>query len=192
MSMKILIVYGTTEGQTAKISHFIGGTLKDGGHEVTVADASQTPPSPALYDAVIIGASIHMHRYQSAVLHYITSHIETLRKMPGAFFSVCLAIASDFEEEHKEARKIAADFLKHAGWEPVMTTQIAGALKYRQYDFFTRLIMKMIARKEGRTTDSSKDYEYTDWNAVREFAKEFTVRVRIHPVAAGTAEPVRY
>ncbi len=190
--MKILIIYGTTEGQTRKISHFMEVVLKDGGHEVTVADASETPPSPALYDAVIIGASIHMHRYQSAVLHYIMRHLEALRKMPGAFFSVCLAIASDFEEEHKEARKITADFLKHAGWEPVMTTQIAGALKYTQYDFFTRLIMKMIARKEGRTTDSSKDYEYTDWNAVREFVKEFTVRARIHPVTSGTTEPVRY
>ena len=43
--MKILIVYGTTEGQTQKISHFIEGILKDSGHEVTVANASETPPS---------------------------------------------------------------------------------------------------------------------------------------------------
>src|SRR5678815_5980290 len=69
--MKILIVYGTTEGQTRKISHFMEATLKDVGYEVTVADASETPPSPSAYDAVIIGASIHIHKYQSAVVHYI-------------------------------------------------------------------------------------------------------------------------
>jgi len=190
--MKILIVYGTTEGQTRKISHFMEATLKEAGHEVTVADASDAPPSPFMYDAVIIGASIHMHKYQSAVVHYINRHIDALNKMPGAFFSVCLAIASDLEEEHREARKITSDFLEHVGWKPLMTTQVAGALKYTQYDFFKRLIMKMIAKKEGRTTDTSKDYEYTDWNAVREFVKEFTATIKIHPVASENMEQVKY
>jgi menaquinone-dependent protoporphyrinogen oxidase len=190
--MKILIVYGTTEGQTRKISHFMEAILEDWGHEVTVADASETPPSPSSYDAVIIGASIHIHKYQSAIVHYIKRHIEALNKMPGAFFSVCLAIASDLEDEHRGARKITTDFLEEVAWKPLMTSQIAGALKYTQYDFFKRLIMKMIAKKEGRTTDTSRDYEYTDWNAVREFVKEFAVRAKIHPVASGTTEKVRY
>ena len=189
--MKILIVYGTTEGQTRTISHFMEGVLKDAGHDVTVADAAGTPPSPSTYDAVIIGASIHIHKYQSAVLNYINRHIEALKKMPGAFFSVCLAVASELEKEHKEAQKIATDFLERLGWKPVMTTQVAGALKYTQYGFFTRLIMKSIAKREGRTTDTSRDYEYTDWNAVREFVKEFAVRIKIHPIETGT-EAVTY
>ena len=62
-SMKILIVYGTTEGQTRKISNFIEAILKDSGHEVTVADASEAPPPPSSYDAVIIGASIYYTSY---------------------------------------------------------------------------------------------------------------------------------
>lgn len=190
--MKILIVYGTTEGQTQKISHFIEATLKDGGHEVTVADASKKPPSPSSFDAVIIGASVHIHKYQSEVLHYINRHIEDLNKIPSAFFSVCLAVASDMEEEHQEARKIMNDFLEQIGWKPLMTTQIAGALKYTQYGFFTRLVMKKIAKREGRTTDTSKDHEYTNWDAVREFAAEFAVKVKIHPVVGATTEEVRY
>jgi menaquinone-dependent protoporphyrinogen oxidase len=190
--MKILIVYGTTEGQTCKISHFMEAILKDGGHEVKVADACDTPPSPSSYDAVIIGASVHIHKYQSAVVHYINHHIEALNRIPGAFFSVCLAIASDLEEEHREARKITTDFLEHVGWRPLMTTQVAGALKYTQYDFFKKLIMKMIAKKEGRTTDTSRDYEYTDWNAVREFVTEFLVKIKIHPIAVGSAARVMY
>ena len=190
--MKILIVYGTTEGQTRKISHFMEAVLKDGGHEVTVADAPETPPSPSSYDAVIIGASIHIHKYQSAVLRYITHHIEALNKIPGAFFSVCLAVASDMDEEHKEAAKITNDFLEHTGCKPLMTTHIAGALKYTQYGFFTRLVMKRIARREGRTTDTSKDHEYTNWDAVREFAEEFAVKMKIHPIVAGATTQVRY
>jgi menaquinone-dependent protoporphyrinogen oxidase len=166
--------------------------LKDYGHDVTVADASETPPTPSLYDAVLIGASIHIHKYQSAVVHYINHHIEALNKIPGAFFSVCLAVASDMEEEHQEARKITNDFLEQVGWKPLMTTQIAGALKYTQYGFFTRLVMKKIAKREGRTTDTSKDHEYTDWDAVRQFAAEFAGRIIIHPVTGETIDEVKY
>jgi menaquinone-dependent protoporphyrinogen oxidase len=171
--MKLLIIYGTTEGQTRKIARFMKAVLLDAGHKVTIADASDEPPVPDDYDAILIGGSIHIHRYQSAVTHYIIRNATALNKMPGAFFSVCLAVASDLEEEHREAQKIADSFLEQTGWEPLMTTQIAGALKYTQYDFFKRFIMKMIAKREGRTTDTSQDYEYTDWDAVKKFVNEF-------------------
>jgi menaquinone-dependent protoporphyrinogen oxidase len=172
--MKILIVYGTTEGQTRKIARFMEKVLQDAGHKVSIADATDEPPVPDDFDAVLIGSSIHMHKYQSAVAHYITHHVEYLNKIPGAFFSVCLAVASDLEEEHREAEKIKTDFLTQTGWKPIMTTQIAGALKYTQYDFFKRLIMKMISKREGRTTDTSQDYEYTNWDEVKKFALDFT------------------
>jgi menaquinone-dependent protoporphyrinogen oxidase len=171
--MKLLIIYGTTEGQTRKIARFMETVLQDAGHKVTIADASDEPPVPDDYDAILIGGSIHIHQYQSAVTHYIIRNVTALNKMPGAFFSVCLAVASDLKEEHQEAQRIADNFLERTGWKPLMTTQIAGALKYTQYDFFKRFIMKMIAKREGRTTDTSQDYEYTDWDEVKKFVSEF-------------------
>ncbi|MBZ5855492.1 flavodoxin domain-containing protein [Flavihumibacter profundi] len=171
--MKILIIYGTTEGHTRKIARYMEDVLKDAGHIVTIADAADNPPAPDGYEAILIGGSIHMHKYQSAVAHYITANVSLLNKMPGAYFSVCLAVASDIKEEHDEAQKIANDFLLQTGWKPLMTSQIAGALKYTQYDFFKRMIMKMISKREGRVTDTSQDYEYTDWEAVKLFLKEF-------------------
>jgi len=77
------------------------------------------------------------------------------------------------EEEHREAEKLTNEFLGQTGWKPLMITQIAGALKYTEYDFFKRLIMKMISKREGRTTDTSQDYEYTDWDAVKKFVHAF-------------------
>jgi len=177
--MKFLIVYGTTEGQTRKIAGFMEETLKAEGHLVTIADATNDPPAPSGYDAVLIGCSIHIHKYQNAITHYITRHAEVLNKMPGAFFSVCMAVASDMVDEHKEAAKIASDFLVQTGWKPLMTTQIAGALKFTEYDFFKRLVMKMIAKREGHTVDTSKDYEYTDWNAVKKFVTEFAAKAAL-------------
>lgn len=171
--MKLLIVYGTTEGQTRKISQYMEEVLTKENHSVTVCDASQDPPAPNAFDAVLIGASIHISKYQSPVTHYIQHHVAQLNKMPGAFFSVCMAVASEHEEEHIAARKITDDYLDQTGWKPVMVTQVAGALKYTQYDFFKRLIMKYIAKKEGGTTDTSRDHEFTDWNAVKKFALDF-------------------
>lgn len=175
--MKFLIVYGTTEGQTRKIARFMENVLHEAGHTVTLADASDEPPAPDPYDAVLIGGSIHMHNYQPAVTHYITTHAAVLSRMPGAFFSVCLAVASDLEEEHREAEKITRDFLAKTGWTTAESIQVAGALKYTEYNFFKRLIMKMIAKREGQGTDTSKDYEYTDWEAVKKFVTGFAAGV---------------
>lgn len=175
--MKLLILYGTTEGQTRKIAHFIEAILHNAGHQVTIADTNAEPPSPQDYDAVLIGSSIHMHKYQSAVKHYIKKHVADLNQMPGAFFSVSLAAASGIEDEHREVQKITTDFLEQTGWKPLMTTQIAGALKYTEYDYFKRLIMKMISKKEGGATDTSQDYEYTRWDEVTKFVNEFANKI---------------
>jgi menaquinone-dependent protoporphyrinogen oxidase len=171
--MKLLIVYGTTEGQTRKIARFMEDVLQEVGHKVTIADATEEPPAPDAFDAILIGSSIHMHAYHTAIKHYVTGNVAALNKMPAAFFSVCLAVASDLEEEHREAEKITSAFLEQTGWKPMMITQVAGALKYTQYDFLKRIIMKMISKREGRTTNTSQDYEYTDWNAVKKFVNVF-------------------
>ena len=33
--------------------------------------------------------------------------------------------------------------------------------------------MKRIAREKGNDTDTSRDFDYTDWDGVRRFAEEF-------------------
>ena len=179
--MKILILYGTTEGQTRKIAHFMEAILQNAGHHVTIADTATNPPAPTAYDAILIGSSIHMHKYQSAAKHYIKKHLDELNNMPGAFFSVSLAVASGLAEENLGVQKITNDFLEQTGWKPMMVTQIAGALKYTEYDYFKRLVMKMISKKEGGATDTSQDYEYTDWEEVTKFVNEFLERASQSP-----------
>ncbi len=171
--MKILIVYATGEGQTRKIARFMEEVLQAENHSVVIADATEEPPSPENFDAVLVGSSIHIQKYHSSIKDYVMQNVDELNKKPSAFFSVSMAIASDIEEEHKEVEKIAQRFLDQTGWKPKEINHIAGALKYTQYDYFKRLIMRMIAKKEGGSTDTSKDHEYTDWDAVRSFVLDF-------------------
>ena len=167
--MNVLILYGTTEGQTRKIAQFMKDEAEKMSHHVVIADASDNTPPPAGYEVVLIGASVHMHKYQSAVFHYVKENSEALNKIYSGFFSVCLSVLADDEQIQKKLREVTAGFLTGTGWKPVDTEQVAGALLYTKYDFFKKLIMRMIAKKEGRDTDTSGDYEYTDWAKVKAF-----------------------
>jgi menaquinone-dependent protoporphyrinogen oxidase len=50
---------------------------------------------------------------------------------------------------------------------------VAGALPYTRYNFLVRFLMKRIARKAGGPTDTSRDYDFTDWAALDRFAAAF-------------------
>lgn len=52
-----------------------------------------------------------------------------------------------------------------------MTASFAGALLYQNYHPLLRWIMKRIARKAGGGTDTSRNYEYTDWGEVEAFGR---------------------
>lgn len=175
--MNILVIYGTTEGQTRKIASFMQQQLQTQGHQVMLADANEQPPLADEFDAIIIGSSVHMHHYHSAVEHYIKSNLKALNTRPSAFYSVSMAIASDNDEEHSDIKQLATDFLFDCGLKTVHIFHIAGALKYTQYDYFKRLVMRMIAKKEGGNTDTSKDHEYTDWSQVKQQTLDFVAQI---------------
>jgi menaquinone-dependent protoporphyrinogen oxidase len=88
-----------------------------------------------------------------------------------------LSILSKNEAGRKEAEAIPQRFLDGVHWHPAIVKIVAGALLYTHYNFFIRWVMKRIVASAGGDTDTSKDYEYTDWNDVRAFAAEFGRRL---------------
>ncbi len=44
-----------------------------------------------------------------------------------------------------------------------------------EYDYFQRQIVKFIVMKRGGLADLTRDYEFTDWNALDGFIDEFLV-----------------
>lgn len=181
--MKLLIVYGTSEGQTRKIAEFLQKEAEKAGIYAALCDATCNPINPEGYDGVMIGASMHMHKYQAAIEYYVKTHMATLNDMPSAFFSVSLsALSKDYDKEsYQELTDLTDRFLIDTGWKPESTAFIAGALRYTQYDFFKKFIMRQIAKRGKGDTDTSHDHEYTDWNQVRSFLNDFmkTVKTRL-------------
>lgn len=175
----ILVAYATTEGHTRKVAEFIAERLRIRGHRVDLVDVATANALDvtAAYQAAFVGGSVHQHRHQSALLHFLKSNRDWLASLPVALFSVSLAAARDDMDDRLEALRMANDFIDESGLRPLVTRCIAGALKYTQYDYFKRLIMRMISKQHGGSTDTSKDVEYTDWNDVEAFVDEFLARV---------------
>lgn len=172
---EFLICYGTGEGQTARVAERLAATLRDRGHEPTVVDLGAGPPARPVedFDAALVGASLHYGRHQRAVRRFVHENRDALAARPSGFFQLSLATASDDPAERAAAAGLVDEFVEATGWQPDRVGLFGGALRYSQYGFLTRLVMKRIARKEGGATDTSRDHEYTDWAEVEAFARDF-------------------
>ena len=179
---RVLILYGSAEGQTEKIAYAMSETLRRAGIDCNVVKAGTLTPIVAHYSAIIVAGSVHGGRYQRSVEHWVRAHAAELNDKPTAFVSVCLAILQQSDPKvMAELDAIVRRFTVTTGWNPGIVKQVAGALLYTRYNVFKRWIMKRIVAKAGGETDTSRDYEYTDWADVRRFTEEFLSRV---PAAA--------
>jgi menaquinone-dependent protoporphyrinogen oxidase len=174
--VKVLIPYGTTEGQTAKIAEVLADVIRDLGHQAEAVDIKRLDDKmPDGYDAVILGASIHMGKHDKRVVEFVHKNLDVLDRLPSAFFSVSLAAHGDTQE----AEGYVDQFEEETGWRSDDVALFGGALLYTHYGFIKRRMMKKIAGdKPGHLgLDTSRDYVYTEWDAVKRFAEQFAGRL---------------
>ena len=174
-SKRILVIYGTSYGQTARIARRMAVVLKESGETVTLVNAAAGLRElvPKEFDAIIVGGSIIRGRHQREVTRFVLANRDALNAMPSAFFSVSGSAASPLEASRAEARRLVAEFLRQTGWHPMVTETIAGAMAYTKYNPILRWIVRRVSRPSGGPTDTSRDHELTDWAQVDRFVKSF-------------------
>lgn len=172
---RILVLYGTTDGHTAKVARFIGAELEQAGAAVDVVEAGTGPldPYPDNYAGVVVAASVHLSSYRRAVRRWVHLHAEALNLKPTAFVSICLAVLERRPEVDGELHRIMETFFIETEWRPRLTHVVAGAVPFRRYGWLKRLVMRRIVRKAGVEADTSRNHEYTDWDDLRVFARKF-------------------
>jgi len=187
-SHHIAIVYGTKYGQTTKIAERMKEVLTAAGHTVWIgcADALSGQFTALDYDGVIIGGSVIAGHHQRYLERFVRVHRDALNGMPSAFFSVSGSAAGAKEQDQANARRVLVAFLTKTGWHPGTTATIGGAMAFTKYGVFTRMLLKRISRRAGGPTDTSRDYELTDWDQVARFAGEFAASLPEAAVAGGT------
>ena len=175
---RILLLYATTEGQTGLIAERIAHTLREQGHNVEMLPADTTQPdlNPAAYDGVMVGASIHYGHHPAYLHKLISRHRAVLAARPCAFFSVSLS-AGGPRPKLAAAQRYLDKFMRRTGWQPQLVASFAGALKYSVYGPIKRRVMIVFMTLGGGETDTSRDYEYTDWAAVERFAQAYVQRL---------------
>jgi menaquinone-dependent protoporphyrinogen oxidase len=173
---RIAVVFGTTNGQTAKISRRIVEVLRTEGHVVELLDTRAGIPDAALVgvQAVVIAGSVKMGKFPRQLIASVREHLGELLGIPTAFVPVSLSAArKNSASAQREVQKTTARFVAETGLNPGVIQPTAGALVYSRYAFFTKLVMRFLSKMTGGDTDTSRDYEYTDWNAVDDFARQF-------------------
>ncbi|MDF1607001.1 flavodoxin domain-containing protein [Hoeflea sp. YIM 152468] len=172
--MTVLVLYATVEGHTRKIAEHVAGKLENAGQGVILADVRDPGFAvPGRFDGVLICAPIHIGRYPSSVAQFLIDWKAALADVPTAFVSVSLGIRSDSAEERAQAQTYPAKLERKTGFHISKVHHAAGALKFLEYDFFKRMLMRQIAAREGGPVDTSRDHEFTDWAALDAFVQEF-------------------
>ncbi len=160
MNRKILIAYASRAGSTGEVAQAIGQALGSNGARVDVHQIRDTPGVSG-YDAVVIGSAIRMGRWLPEAIDFIKAHRDTLGRVPTAFFTVCMTLHEDTEEN----RRTVEAYLDPARaiLEPVSNGLFAGKIDLDKLSLFDRLIVKVGKVPVG---------DFRNWDAIRAWAEE--------------------
>jgi len=171
MTKKTLVLYSSVDGQTLKIIKEIS-TLIDG--EVTLFNVDENPEIDfSLYDKILVGASVRYGNFRKNLLQFVNKHKVQLDLLPNAFFLVCLT-ARKPEKANPANNAYMAKFDQLSLWRPRLKGVFAGSLLYSRYNWWQTLLIQLIMKITGGSTDSSKDIELTDWSQVAIFSRDFS------------------
>lgn len=173
--IRVLVLYGTTHGQTAKIAHALAAALCAEGCLASAvrAEGALGRVKARQYAGVIVAASLHAGGYQRSVRRWIRANARDLQRLPTAFVSVCLGVLEGKPSVDRELERLARRFVTPLGWSPGRVKMVAGALRYTRYSWLMKRVMRHMAARAGGGTDLTRDYEYTNWDDLGEFARSF-------------------
>lgn len=183
MTKPVAVLYATREGHTRRVAERVARDLQARGLAAECKNLREDAAAidPNNYCAVVLAASVHQGKHEREMVKFVKKHRAGLEKLPAAFLSVTLSEAGaempDTTPEKRarylaDVRKVIDQFFESTGWRPERVKPVAGALLYSKYNPLVRFVMKRIAKEAGAATDTSRDYEYTDWVGLDRFVDE--------------------
>ena len=174
-----VVLYATREGHTRRIAEHIAIRIRDRGHPASLRDVRHLHEPFELdgFGGAFVAASVHTGKHEPEMVAFVKRHRGQLDALPTAFLSVSLTAATaedatrpavDRAKASADTQRVIEEFLTSTLWRPNRVRAVAGALLYSKYNFILRFVMKQIARRASTATDTSRDYEFTDWKALDE------------------------
>jgi menaquinone-dependent protoporphyrinogen oxidase len=174
---RVLLLYGTSDGHTEDVVKVLCEALADGlpATSIHCQAIENAPLGLTGHHAVVLGSSIHLGQHHREVVDWAALHRDFLSSVPSAFFQVSLSSADPAHES--DARSYVDHLVEQTGWHPDLVGLFGGALLYTRYGFAKKRLIKSIAKKGGLGTDTHRDYDYTDYDAVRHFGSDIATLV---------------
>lgn len=181
---RINVCYATRTGHTQRIAEYVARILRSRGVDTQLLNLSSRNAADALTGCagIILAASVRAGKHEPEMVDFVMKQKAKLDAIPSLFLSVSLSevgaerdtgSAEDRERCATDVRRVIESFIAKTGWRPARVKPVAGALMYSKYNPLIRWVMKRIAKKEHADTDTSRDYDYTDWNSLGRIVEEF-------------------
>lgn len=170
--MRILVLYGTSEGQTQKIAGFIAERLKQLNHDTELLNVTRQSVNmdTTRFDAVILAARVHGGQHHRGTVSFVARQKAALEAMPNAFVSVSMSAAHHLPDDEGRLAEYKRQFIESTAWTPERFYEVAGARLYTRHGPLTRWILGIVDRHRY---DTNVDHEFTDWAALATFVTEW-------------------
>lgn len=80
-------------------------------------------------------------------------------------------------EAAQDVKRLVDVFCTRTGLHPRRVWPLAGALLYTHYGSIEKVVMRMIAKRAGGDTDTSRDHDYTDWKGLERFVSSVAAEI---------------
>lgn len=171
MNRRVLVAYATRAGSTETVAQAIAEALRPEGFQVDVKSVRDVD-ALADYTAVIVGSAIRAGKPMPEAVAFVEKHERELRRIPVAYFVVCLTMKDDTEENRcTVAAYLDALRAQTPEVKPVDVGLFAGVMNSARLPFLLRLLIRAMKAPDG---------DFRDWDAIRAWA------VGVAPALRGT------
>ena len=165
--MKKIFIYSSSNGQSLKICEALNKNK-----ESLIIDMDMLKTTKLdNFDQIIIGASVKYGDHNKKVYEFVKKNRVLLEKKKTVFFSVN-ATARKSEKNTPKTNPYIIKFLKKTNWTPDHIGVFAGMIDFPNYNFIEKYIIKLIMWITNGPTDTSKTFEFTNWENVKKFSEE--------------------
>ncbi|MDD5585810.1 MAG: menaquinone-dependent protoporphyrinogen IX dehydrogenase [Alphaproteobacteria bacterium] len=162
------ILYATTDGQSRQIALRISQKLAGYGIKTTPKDLAAEPPSLSGLkpnEPVVVVAALRYGFHLPEADKFIKAFQKAHLPNPLILLSVNL-VARKPGKRTAKGNPYLRRWLKRRKVTPVLAEAIAGRLDYPRYNWFDRLMIRLIMTFTGGPTDPATTVEFTDWDQV--------------------------
>lgn len=173
------VFYASRDGQAKRIAEQISVHLGRCNIEACARNSKTQPASAKDIESMpffILIAAIRYGRHLKEAEQAMDAYMKASVKPPLALASVNLT-ARKPGKDGAENNPCLSKWIARRELEPELKAVFAGKLDYPKYLWWERLAMQMIMTVSGGETDSRATIEYTNWDAVSEWAAKIAERL---------------